>query len=74
MEVEIKEGGIFIPKELLKSIGLEDFEVEMSETELRIRPKSYTRRMFSYFKANKRLVDKAIEDYENDIERRYLRK
>jgi len=70
--IEIKKEGIFIPSKVLKGIGLEDFEVEISETELKIRPKSYTKRMFGFFKADEKLVDKVIKDYERETERRYF--
>ena len=70
--IEIKKEGIFIPLKILKGIGLEDFEVEISETELKIRPKSYTRRMFGFFKAKENLVNLIIEDYERETERRYF--
>ncbi len=70
--IEIKKEGIFIPIEILEGIGLEDFEVEISETELKIRPKSYTKRMFGFFKAEEKLVEQAIEEYEREKERRYF--
>ena len=70
--IEIKKEGIFIPSKVLKGIGLEDFEIEISETELKIRPKSYTKRMFGFFKADEKLVDKVIKDYERETERRYF--
>jgi hypothetical protein len=70
--VEIKKEGIFIPLKVLEGIGLEDFEVEISETELKIRPKSYTKRMFGFFKADEKLVDLIINDYERERERRYF--
>ena len=71
-EIEIKKEGIFIPIKVLKGIGLEDFEVEISETELKIRPKSYTKRMFGFFKADEKLIVRIIEDYEREAERRYF--
>ena len=70
--IEIKKEGIFIPIEILEGIGLEDFEVEISKTELKIRPKSYTKRMFGFFKAEEKLVEQAIEEYEREKERRYF--
>lgn len=70
--IEIKEEGIFIPLKVLERIGLEDFEVEISETELKIRPKSYTKRMFGFFRADEKLVDPIIKDYEGEMERRYF--
>ena len=72
MGIEIKKEGIFIPIKVLEGIGLEDFEVEISETELKIRPKSYTKRMFGFFKADEKLVDRVIGDYERETERRYI--
>jgi len=72
MGIEIKKDGVFIPSKVLKGIGLEDFEVEMSETELKIRPKSYTKRMFGFFKADEKLVDRIIRDNERETERRYF--
>ena len=69
MGIEIKKEGVFIPNKILEKIGLEDFEVEISETELKIRPKSYTKRMFCFFKSDEKLVDKAIRDYERETER-----
>ncbi|MCK4730872.1 MAG: hypothetical protein KAT65_00310 [Methanophagales archaeon] len=74
MGIEIKKEGIFIPLKVLEGIGLEDFEVEISETELKIRPKSYTKRMFGFFKADEKLVDRSIKDYERETERRYFGK
>jgi len=70
--IEIKKEGIFIPIKVLEGIGLEDFEVEISETELKIRPKSYTKRMFGFFKADEKLADRIIKDYERETERRYF--
>ena len=70
--IEIKKEGIFIPIKILEGIGLEDFEVEISETELKIRPKSYTKRMFGFFKVDKKLIDQVIKDYEREKERRYF--
>jgi len=70
--IEIKKEGIFIPLKVLKGIGLEDFEVEISETELKIRPKSYTKRMFGFFKAKEKLINLIIDDYERETERRYF--
>jgi len=70
--IEIKKEGIFIPIEILEGIGLEDFEVEISKTELKIRPKSYTKRMFGFFKAEEKLAEQAIEEYEREKERRYF--
>lgn len=72
MGIEIKKEGIFIPIKVLEGIGLDDFEVEISETELKIRPKSYTKRMFGFFKADEKLVDRVIGDYERETERRYI--
>ena len=72
MEAEIKRDGIFISKEILKKLGLEDFGVEMSAGALKIRPRSYTKRMFGVFKAEEKLVDQAIEEYEREKERRYF--
>jgi len=72
--IEIKKEGIFIPLKVLKGIGLEDFEVEISENELKIRPKSYTKRMFGFFKAEEKLVNLIIDDYERETERRYFGK
>ncbi|NQE05712.1 hypothetical protein C5S32_07570 [ANME-1 cluster archaeon GoMg1] len=72
MGIEVKKEGIFIPNKVLEEIGLESFEVEISETELKIRPKSYTKRMFGFFKADEKLVDKVIKDYERETERRYF--
>ena len=72
MGIEIKKEGIFIPNKVLEGIGLEDFEVEISETELKIRPKSYTKRMFGFFKTDEKLVGKVIKDYERETERRYF--
>ena len=74
MGVEIKKEGIFIPNKVLEGIGLEDFEVEISEAELKIRPKSYTKRMFGFFKADEKVVDQSIKDYERETERRYFKK
>ena len=71
-EIEIKKDGIFIPIKTLEGIGLEDFEVEISETELKIRPKSYTKKMLGFFKTNDKLVNKAIRDYERETERRHF--
>ena len=53
--IEIKNEGIFIPIKILEGIGLEleDFEVEISEIELKIRLKSYTKRMFGFLKQKK---------------------
>ena len=72
MGIEIKKEGIFIPNKVLEGIGLEDFEVEISEAELKIRPKRYTKRMFGFFKADEKLVDRIIKDYERETERRYF--
>ncbi len=72
MGIEIKKEGIFIPNKVLEEIGLKNFEVEISETELKIRPKSYTKRMFGFFKADEKLVDNVIKDYERETERRYF--
>ena len=33
---------------------------------------SYTKRMFGFFKAEEKLVDKVIKDYERETERRYF--
>jgi len=33
---------------------------------------SYTKRMFGFFKAEEKLVDKVIRDYERETERRYF--
>ncbi len=74
MGVEIKKEGIFIPNKVLEGIGLGDFEVEISEAELKIRPKSYTKRMFGFFKADEKLVDRIINDYGRETERRYFEK
>jgi len=70
--IEIKKGGIFIPLNVLKGIGCEEFEVEISESELKIRPKSYTKRMFGFLKADEKLVEQVIDDYEKEPERRYF--
>ena len=70
--IEIKKEGIFIPLKILEGIGLEDFDVVISEMELKIRPKSYTKRMFGFFKAEEKLVDLIINDYERETERRYF--
>ncbi len=43
MGIELKKSGVFIPNTVLEKIGLEEFEVEISEKELKIRPKSYTK-------------------------------
>jgi len=40
--------------------------------ELKIRPKSYTKRMFGFFKEEEKLVDRVIGDYERETERRYI--
>jgi antitoxin component of MazEF toxin-antitoxin module len=72
MGIEIKKSGVFIPNTVLKQIGLDEFEVEISEKELKFRPKSYTKRMFGFFKAEEKLVDTVIEDYEHETERRYF--
>ena len=72
MGIEIKKSGVFIPNTVLKQIGLDEFEVEISEKELKIRPKSYTKRMFGFFKAEEKLVDRVVEDYERETERRYF--
>jgi len=72
MGIEIKKSGVFIPNTVLEKIGLDEFEVEISEKELKIRPKSYTKRMFGFFKAEEKLVDTVIEDYERETERRYF--
>ena len=72
MGIEIKKCGVFIPNTVLKQIGLDEFEVEISEKELKIRPKSYTKRMFGFFKAEEKLVDRVVEDYERETERRYF--
>ena len=40
--------------------------------EIKIRPKSYTKRMFGFFKADEKLVDRVIGDYERETERRYI--
>ena len=72
MGIEIKKEGLFIPNKVLEEIGLENFEVEISETELKIRPKSYTKRMFGFFKADEKLVDRIVKDYERETERRYF--
>ena len=34
---------------------------------------SYTKRMFGFFKADEKLVDRIIRDYERDTERRYIK-
>ena len=70
--IEIKKEGIFIPLTVLKGIGCDDFEVEISESELIIRPKSYTKRMFGFVKADEKLVELVIDDYEKEQERRYF--
>ena len=70
--IEIKKEGIFIPLKILEGIGLEDFDVVISEMELKIRPKSYTKRMFGFFKAEEKVVDLIINDYERETERRYF--
>ena len=70
--IEIKKEGIFIPLKVLERIGLGDFEVEITETELKIRPKSYTKRMFGFFKAEEKLVESITNDYERERERRYF--
>ncbi|MBN1454805.1 MAG: hypothetical protein JW945_00930 [Methanomicrobia archaeon] len=70
--IEIKKEGIFIPLTLLKGIGCEEFEVEISESELKIRPKSYTKRMFGFFKTDEKLVELVIDGYEKEPERRYF--
>jgi len=72
MGIEIKKCGVFIPNTILEQIGLDEFEVEISEKELKIRPKSYTKRMFGFFKAEEKLVDRVVEDYEHETERRYF--
>ncbi len=72
MGIEIKKSGVFIPNTVLEKIGLDEFEVEISEKELKIRPKSYTKRMFGFFKAEEKLVDTVVEDYERETERRYF--
>ena len=51
---------------------MEDFDVVISEMELKIRPKSYTKRMFGFFKVEEKLVDLIIKDYERETERRYF--
>jgi hypothetical protein len=40
--------------------------------ELKISSKSYTKRMFGFFKADEKLVDRIIKDYERETERRYF--
>ena len=72
--IEIKNEGIFIPIKILEGVGLEleDFEAEISEIELKIRLISYTKRMFGFFKADEKLVDRVIRDYERETERRYF--
>jgi len=72
--IEIKKEGIFIPIKILEGIGLEleDFEAEISEIELKIHLISYTKRMFGFFKADEKLVDRVIRDYERETERRYF--
>ena len=72
MGIEIKKEGIFIHSKVLEEIGLENFEVEISETGLKILPKSYTKRMFGFFKADENLIDKVIKDYDRETERRYF--
>ena len=72
MGIEIKKSGVFIPNTVLEKIGLYEFEVEISEKKLKIRPKSYTKRMFGFFKADEKLVDRVIGDYERETERRYI--
>jgi len=72
MGVETKKDGIFISRETLKSMGLEEFEVEISDAELKIRPRSYTKRMFGVFKVDEKLIEEAIVEYEREKERRYF--
>ena len=40
--------------------------------EIKIRPKSYTKRMFGFFKTDEKLVNRIIKDYERETERRYF--
>jgi len=72
--IEIKKEGIFIPLTVLKGIGCDEFEVEISESELKIRPKSYTKRMFGFLKVDEKLVELVIDDYKKEQERRYFGK
>ncbi|MGC9444907.1 MAG: hypothetical protein ACP5E9_08310 [Candidatus Methanospirareceae archaeon] len=71
--IEIKKEGIFIPLTVLKGIGCEEFEVEISESELKIRPKSYTKRMFGFLKSDAKLVELVTDDYAKEPERRCIR-
>jgi hypothetical protein len=43
-----------------------------NRTGIKIRPKSYTKRMFGFLKADEKLVDRIIRDYERETERRYF--
>lgn len=70
--IEIKKEGIFIPLTVLKGIVCEDFEVEISGSELKIIPRSHTKRMFGFLESDDKLVELAIDDYEKEQERRYL--
>lgn len=45
VEIEVKEGGIFIPKRLLEELEIGDAEVVLKEHEILVKPKSLTRKL-----------------------------
>jgi len=52
VEIVVKEEGIFIPKGLLKELKIEDVEVVLKEHEIRVKPKSLTRKLKGFVKTS----------------------
>ncbi|GFO96321.1 hypothetical protein ig2599ANME_0509 [groundwater metagenome] len=48
MEVKIVKDGILIPKNILKELGIENFEVLTRDHEILIRPKTNARRYYGF--------------------------
>ena len=52
VEIVVKGEGIFIPKGLLKELKIEDVEVVLKEHEIRVKPKSLTRKLKGFVKTS----------------------
>mgnify|MGYP001098975443 CR=1 FL=1 len=54
-KIEVRKGGIFIPKGLLEELEIEDAEVVLKEHEILVKSKSLTRKLRGLVKSKLRL-------------------
>jgi hypothetical protein len=67
MDAEMVEGGLLIPRSLLKKLRTENFEVLTRDNEIVIRPKTKTRQYYGFMGVTD-YDEELIKELENDFE------